>query len=52
MSIGFYIVIGIAVVTAIITTIAFNNGPSKDDHDPNHLDLEGAREEENEKTEE
>lgn len=49
---GFYIVLGIAIATAIITVIAFNHGASLGRRDWNHLDPEGAREDENEKTEE
>ena len=48
---GFYIVSGIAMATAIITTIAFNYGASKGSHDLDHLDPGGARENDNEKTE-
>ena len=36
----FYIVIGVAVFTAIITIIAFNRGASKGSHDWDHLDPE------------
>ena len=35
---GFYIVIGIAIVTAIITTVAFNRGASKGSRNWDHLD--------------
>ena len=35
---GFYIVIGLAAVTAIITVLAFNRGASKGSHGWDHLD--------------
>ena len=42
---GFYIVLGIAAVTAIVTTIAFNYGASKGSHDWDHLDAERDKDE-------